>query len=318
MKILIVAGESCRGAAENLVWGLSTYSENEVRGLCRKTTRWPLSDWDPDKYWDVDDPEAVDEAIEWSDICHFVHACSFRSIGRPDHIGQKPAIWQMFTQWNKGSRRRTNWYDQLWEEDDHRHVHRALIAEGWDRYNLWEGLTYTLLPMIFPIDTLLVPLEPAATRFKRVSFTAMSRSDRVVAPKGVRPTLVALRKIPVDFCYRRPWEECIGRKSRSWIGIDEVVTPIFHFSGFEYLAVGVPCISRFDTISERSLKSVTGAMRIPFINASFDSLRQAVEVSLSFPEERWQEQRDEARSWMIGYYHPRDMVRHYDWMYRHL
>lgn len=316
MKVLIISDDPVRGASETIVWGLDKYTDIEARGLSKQSKRWALADWEPGRFWNIHDRRQREEALGWADVCHFLHSQSYRTIGRPDLIGKKPAVWQMFTQWDKGTRE-AEWYPKLWKKEDFPHIRRALIAEGWGRYNLWEGHEYKLLPMIFPLWTHILPdweQEP----IRQVSFATMSRKKGLVAPKAVRGTIRALKGVRLDWCFRVPWKECVERKRRSWVGIDEVETPIFHFSGFEYLALGVPCISRYDMRSENDLKAVTGAAAIPFIDAEMGTLRETCEAILDIPLDIWNEERKMARNWMSTYYEPSKMIRHYVDLYQKL
>jgi len=307
VKVLYVDAVGTRGAAERLAAGANKYHApaNEARALVAcsffdrgKPVRPPL--------WDAKNPGARDACIEWADVVHMIHQTSWRSIDRADMIGKKPTIYQRFTLVDKG-----DWYATLWRPEDFKHMKLALVAEGWQRYPLWRGLDYTILPMAFDLGDPLFQPAPIADREKKIFFGVMNKKNGPPAPKAYESTVKALKDLKLDVAFQKPYDECMARRARSWCSIDEVATPMLHFAAFESLAQGVPCITRFDALTEATVKEATGATSLPFLNADVESLRVAVDQALSVDPENMARISSELRGWMERHMHPRAVLAQY-------
>lgn len=311
MKILVIDPDYTRGGAERIVWATNAHTEHEARGLFRRSeppSRYAGSMLLPPA-WSLARRRDVRAATDWADVLHFVHAASPRSIGRPGLIGRRPMVWQMFTQWDPTARR-AKWYERLWLERDLRGVRRAVVAEGWQRYPLWRGKRFSLLPAVFPIDQPEFMPLPVAERRRAVSYAVMHTGGGV-APKGYGETVEALRGLPQDVMHKVPFLECMRRRGLSRCGVDEVVTPVVHFSAFEYLSRGVPCVSWWDELTENTVKEATGCEHLPLTNANIESLRSVVSILLDLPQEALEDLSAKLRGWMERYMHPRKTIKRY-------
>jgi len=314
MNVLVVAQDYIRGFAERLIWAIETHTQHNARGLFKKRS--------PSRYvgslqlsrpWLATDREEVDSAVQWADIFHCVHGSTLRTIGRPDMIGKKPTVWQMFTQWDHHHRRMPAWYARTWRDGDERHIRRALVAEGWQRYDLWrrDGIEFTHLPSIFPIHQPEYLPVPVIERRRAVSYAVMNKKDELPAPKGYKETRRALKSFDHDFMIKISFEECLTRKAHSWCGVDEVITPVVHFSAFEYAALGVPCFSQYDDRTVRAIRDVTGCTVLPFNNVCLGELRGGVRWIMEHEDDAMTEKSSWIRSWMEQYYDPAENVQRY-------
>jgi glycosyltransferase involved in cell wall biosynthesis len=114
----------------------------------------------------------------------------------------------------------------------------------------------------------------------------------------------------LDLIMSTPFEECMKRKRRAQVGIDEVATPMYHRSGLEYLAQGTPCICRLNAFAERILKDATGANSVPFVNSTPATLRETISEMLS-NDGALQVLGQVARVWIDEFYHPRELLKRY-------
>lgn len=314
MKILITCDpEYSRGIPERIIWTVNKYTKHEVRGLFHKKgpSRY-IGSIDLPTAWTYQRKEEIDEAIEWADIIHFSHASSPRTIGRSDIIGKKPIFWSMNAAWDPKKRiPPPKWYVNLWKEQDLKHVKRALIAEGWQRYGLWNGVDFVLLPGAFPIFSKEYIPTPVTGRIRRVCYGAMCKKNTLPAPKGFKETCAKLKGVEHKIMWRKPWKESMEEKASSWLAIDEVMTPIVHTSTFEYISLGVPVISHHDQLTIDTIKEVTGASSVPIIDSSFDSLKSTIDTYLRLPIDKMKTLSMLIRQWAERYMHPCDVAHRY-------
>ena len=313
MKVVYIDQVGTRGVAEKFAACLNRYHGHlhEARACVSYSFADRSKDPPPPPLWDVRDSAQVRACIEWADVVHLIHQSSYRALKCQEWIGRKPTVYQRFTLIDKG-----DWYPRLWEAGDFKHLRLALVAEGWQRYPLWSGLDYTILPAPFPIEDLAYRPIPVGQRKRQACFTPMSKKPGPPAPKAYDETVKALQGIKLDVVFRKPFAECMKRKARAWVGIDEVATPVIHFSAFEFLSLGVPCVSLFDELTERTVKEATGAASLPLLNADAASLRVAIDSALALDEDRMAEVSAELRGWMERHMHPRDVLGRYLELYR--
>jgi hypothetical protein len=311
MRVLVVDASMVRGFAERLCSAVNEGGRHQAR--CLIAGSWyDQSTWNGDfspksPVYSLREKGSVAECLEWADLVHFLQATSYRTIGRTDLIGRKAAAWQVFGSVDQ----RWEVYGPIWTDADRSKIRQGVVAEGWSRDRYWSRWEHAELPGLFTIwDRHHQPL-PIWKRGRQASFAPMSKKS-AAAPKAYRETQDALRRLPLDLMHRIPWDDCMRRKARAWVGIDEVVTPMVHFSGFEYLALGVPCLSSFDEATERSVREATGADRLPFLNASLATLRVEVERCLAAKDEEWAARCVEVRKWMERHYDPREGVKRYE------
>lgn len=280
--------------------------------------------WDPKKQrlhaglqnigcaWAISVPDVRNRWLDWADVVHFVYNASFASLKRPELAGKKPAAWHLAIKWKDGFKR-------FFPGDSAKHYRFALSCEGWERYYL-PDYSWTTLPVLFPIDTPPYQPRPFFQRCRNVSMTPRLLSDTdddgnpLSAPRSVRSVLAATRGLPVRVINFMPWAQCMKLKARAWLGIDDVVNPLLHLSGFEYLSLGVPCINRRDALIEKALRELTGGAPWPFLDGSLEepeALYRACFDALGRPKEEWERACRAAREWVERHYAAREMIRRY-------
>lgn len=260
-------------------------------------------------YW-IGDEEIVNACLDWAEAIHFNLNTSLRHFNREDLLSEKALVWHLSTKWKPGFMRH-------FPGDSHKYYKFVLSAEGWDRYELppwgWRNI-----PVLFPINDPLWRPIPFEKRRRRATMTPRIESDEwegkpIPAPRGVAAIKDALAGQPFDVITGVGFAECMREKASSWVGIDDVVNPMLHLSGFEYLSLGVPCVNKKDEHIERVLKDVTGGSW-PFFDAQ-DILKRFVELTLVTPGNA-RLHGECVRSWMERYYSGERMAERYVELYR--
>lgn len=198
-----------------------------------------------------------------------------------------------------------------------------VIAQGWSRHYPSD---WTLVPnIIFTEDMELIPFKhrervicytPSNRFCNDPRYGQLNRPEKP-NPKGWEYTLRALRGLPLKIYESLPVEECLCKKADAVLAVDEVVTPMYHRSGLEFLALGVPCIESFDERSESDLLKITGAKKNPFIRATPKNLRNIVEEWYT-DRDRCRERAAEVREWMLKYWTAEEMIKRFVEIYKSL
>jgi hypothetical protein len=136
--------------------------------------------------------------------------------------------------------------------------------------------------------------------------------------KGVQATTTVLKlicrefpNVEVDIITDVSEEECIRRKRECNIIIDECVTPSYHKSGLEGLALGKLTISWVDDKVEAILKKASGSDVNPFHSVYVGWLEDELTKICSRGIDYILEEGRKSREWMEKYWNPRDIVKEY-------
>ena len=151
----------------------------------------------------------------------------------------------------------------------------------------------------------------------RIGFSP-SRKKKLGAwhDKGYDKTVQILNRIKsrfpnveIDIIMGVPLEECIKRKSRCNIIIDECVTKSYHRSGLEGLALGKLTICSLDTSVANIMKKVSGSQDQPFVNIWINDLEKRLIALIESNDMNYILKKGEAsRKWMEKYWSPQVIV----------
>lgn len=143
--------------------------------------------------------------------------------------------------------------------------------------------------------------------------------------KGYAETLPILMWIQencnaeVDIIKNVPWKECIERKRRASIVIDECKTGSFHLSGLEGLALGKVTFCFLNEEVENALKKYTGSDTVPFENCHHTKLKDRLQEMLRLDPSEIYQRGLKNREWMERYWHPALITREFEQLYlRHI
>ena len=261
--------------------------------------------------WSVKDKKQVNEALEWADVIHCHANVSARSLGRLDLLKKKVWVYQ----WHGAQ----IWpFPCVWEKNDYKHVRFIHIGQGWVERQMdffgefIEKWGMKVMPNVITAHDPLHSVAPWDGRKNKVSFAPSQLRDEAVNRKGVKVTRANMRGYQCDLIASTTFEDCLKRKRKSKLGIDELVTPMYHRSGLEYLSQGTPCLCSYSADAERILKDATGADRMPFIQCKPETLQARLQHYFKdISDEERQAMGQEARGWIDEYYHPRKLIGRY-------
>lgn len=144
--------------------------------------------------------------------------------------------------------------------------------------------------------------------------------------KGYRETRALLKQlqraaaregleIEVDIIELVPHAECLQRKARCHLFIDELVSGSYHLNTLEALAQGSVCLSFLDGRTLGAVQALTGRDDFPALNVP---LEHALPVLLSLCRDPALVQAlgQQNRAWMRQYWAPAAMARHFIAAYR--
>lgn len=322
MKILYASRSPLAGVCELMARCINEYfPEHEARVLNRGPGkhRWYCRAGVDFKRYRLSAKDQRDEALEWADLVHCMANVSARSMDRRDLLQKK--VWVF--QWHGAQ----IWpFERVWREPDYPFVRFIHIGQGWIErqphffrqfFDRWGA---KVVPNVISADDALHRPLSWKDRRDQIGFAPSTTKVKAVNRKGIQETTHALRGGPerksvwkLDLISHASFENCLRRKRVCRLGIDEIVTNLYHRSGLEFLSQGTPCICRFDEHTERALKEATGSRVMPFIFATPNDLRHVVRhYATKITDEERQEKGRLAREWIEVYYHPRILLQqHY-------
>lgn len=117
--------------------------------------------------------------------------------------------------------------------------------------------------------------------------------------------------VEIDIISGVSLDECIRRKSKCNILIDECVTASYHRSGLEGLALGKMTICSLSPLVEKILLNSSGAKNSPFVNIWIKDLElelcKIIDCGVDFIIESGEQNRE----WMELHWHPQHIVNDY-------
>ena len=119
------------------------------------------------------------------------------------------------------------------------------------------------------------------------------------------------KNIEYDIIINVPLNECLKRKSKCNIIIDECVTSSYHRSGLEGLALGKMTICSIGKEVEKVIKDTCGCDNIPFENIWIDNLENELIKIIDLGREYINNKGEENKKWMERYWNPIDIANEY-------
>ena len=124
--------------------------------------------------------------------------------------------------------------------------------------------------------------------------------------KGYQKTVDILNRIPcqVDIIRGVPIEECLSRKAKAHMVIDECVTGSYHRSSLDGLAFNCCVVNNCDDLCLENIKRMTGATYVPFVSVGIEILEQYLQTWL----QRYESDNTLERSWFEEYWNPTNLI----------
>lgn len=167
--------------------------------------------------------------------------------------------------------------------------------------------------------------KPRYARNIKIGFSpSITKTENEYYTKAYSETKEVLKKIKercgikYDIITGVPLDECIKRKSRCSIIIDECATGSYHRSGLEGLALGKLTICSMSPEVENILKWSSGSNTNPFeniwIDDLYDSLLGIITKGLDYIIKKGKQN----RAWMQEFWHPKNIIKEYIKIYEEL
>lgn len=118
-------------------------------------------------------------------------------------------------------------------------------------------------------------------------------------------------KVDIDVIHNVGLDECLKRKSKCNIIIDEVKTGSYHRSGLEGLAFGALTICRIMPSLEKIIKDVSGADTVPFVSCNMQELEDRLSEIIEKGIDYVLDQGKQSRLWMEKYWNPKNLTQEY-------
>ena len=320
MKILYMAKTPLAGVCEKMARTVNEYlrPEHEARVCSAGPGRHAWYVREPKKLvprFSIKDEAHVKACVEWADVIHCMANVGVRSpwfakMDRARLLKNKTWVYQ----WHGAQ----IWpFERVWQPEDYPSVKFIHIGQGWLQtqpkffgpFIRDQGLR--VVPNIITGDDLAHRPMPWGVRLNRAAYSPSQQNESAVNRKGVNITLTALRGTRYDLISKVDFERCLLRKQKCKLGIDEVVTPMYHLSGLEFLAQGTPCICSATPETEANLTVATGCDRFPFIKATPDTLASVIKEYWLLSDEEQQAAGAAAREWFDKFYHPKILINRY-------
>lgn len=252
--------------------------------------------------------EELRKVIVEADILHFHNFYSNQDLFR-----RHPDLWTIARTkkrvWQVHSQRDTAWVN-LEEGLRDRSARHLVIGQ----YHPRQWPECEVVPNIIDItESALTPRERDWNNPLRVAFSPSRIRFQGWDNKGYDETvpvlqeLVNRRLIHAEIIFDKPHDECLERRSRSHIAIDEIVTGSYHLCSLEALSQGCVTIAGLDELQIKTIKDLTGADKIPWIMAYPETLKQKLTLMANDPY-GCKMRGEVSRKWMEKYWHPRDMT----------
>lgn len=165
-----------------------------------------------------------------------------------------------------------------------------------------------------PIDNIKIGFSPS---------TKYDFGNKSYESKGYPETAIILERlkqkhgIDFDIIYNAPLTECIERKSKCSIIIDECITDSYHRSGLEGLALGKLTICSLGNKVINILQKTSGSNTVPFENIWINQLESYLLdlVSRKDAIEYIRKKGEQNREWMETFWNPVDVLNDYEKIY---
>jgi hypothetical protein len=267
--------------------------------------------------WQTQREEALD-ALAGADVVHihqFFSLAETFGMTFEKRFGRKKIIKQYHSApdlWAKGDAAKIG---RIVTED----VAQLVIAQGPERYYPFARIVPNIIPLH---DERYLP-GPEAPGLPIITFSPSGRSSAWRTrweTKGVPQTLALLRKFEkAGLCRLQllmgvPHDACLRAKRQAAIAIDECVTGNYHLSGLEALAQGKPTLGYLDSRVQLSLRRLTGALELPWIDVRLEEAQGPLLDLLGSVALR-NEIGAASRRWMETHYDEHAMVEHYQRAY---
>lgn len=321
MNVVHISQTPVAGSPGNIVRALNRLTRVRARHIVFDGTAYGSRTFALDIDWRRQPDEAF-AAIAAADAIHLHQYFSIDETFGPDFhaaLRGKPTLRQYHSVpdlWAKGDPHRRQ---QIVNDD----LPQLVIAQGPERYYP----RARIVPNIVPLDDTRYRPLPEAPGIPIVTFSPSNLHSTAWKArwetKGTPQTLALLRRIEragvgrVRLIAGMPHDACLRAKQDAAVALDECITGNYHLSGLEALAQGKPTLGYLDARVQQNLRSLTGALELPWINVRLEEAELPLRDLLADAALR-ADLGAASRRWMERYYAEHAMITHYVDAYRDL
>lgn len=319
MKVVHITENPIAGAPINLSLALNKWQGDKVKSWhIAQSDRNENRVFKADMIIDQTPYERLREVLEGADIIHLHNFYQNQHLFRryPDLwpiVMRKKRVWQAHTQ------RDISWMSM---EDGLRDKEAKHLVIAQYHPRLYPECT--VVPNVIDIfEEGYLPQEGVKNEIPRVIYTPSRIRFKGWDNKGWDETVPTLQKlvddrvITADIVFNRPHDECLARRRRSDISIDEIVTGSYHLCSLEALSMGVVTVAGLDELQERTLRDLTGADCLPWAKAKPETLEACIRALIADAPQLASLKRA-SRAWMEQYWHPKTTTEHFVRIYEKL
>ena len=170
----------------------------------------------------------------------------------------------------------------------------------------------TILPNIIPVhDPLYQPKEKKSNEIWQMAYSPTTFipafGDRWYAKAAPETQRLLKRlenrhpKLKSLIIRNKPHDEAMKLRAGAHIAIDEMVTGSYHISSLESLAVGLPTYTFLDERCIETVKTITGAEELPWMNCKLEHFEDRIIKEIQNPELLMQKGQ-ESHEWIRKYW----------------
>jgi hypothetical protein len=250
VKILILAHGDWAGAGHALAEAVREYGGHEV---CQVAMRGYWTDYPADEIGP--NPARLRELLDWADVWNLVEGA--------DSLVPADMVWKPTI---------VSYYGTSYRRQ-HEDYNRRASERGW-----LQTCTTQDLSLFGP--AWLPPAQPDLSADWRPEPGLICHAPTNRAQKGTDAVINALDGLPgirLEIVERLPWRECLTRKARAWLYIDQVgpYAVGYGVNSLEAWAYGMPVICGAAEHIEQRIAALVG--EVPYMRATPETLRDAVE-----------------------------------------
>ena len=308
MKIVHLTENPIAGAPLNLSRCLNKYQGSRVSSRhIAQSDRNENRIFGQDIIIDSTPYHELRQVLEQADVIHF------HNFYKNQHLFRKhPDLWEVVMGkkrvWQVHSQRSISWV-RLTDALEDPHMKKLVIGQ----YHPREWPECEVVPNIIDIwDERLMPDWSVKNEKPRVVYSPSRINCTGWDNKSYTEVLPALQElvdaqiITAEVIHDTPYDECLSRRKKADIGIDEISTGSYHLTSLENLSLGLVTIAGLDRIQIRTLCDLVGCLEesLPWVIANPKNLEGKILETITDKNERLHLKRTRSRDWMMKYWDP--------------
>lgn len=306
INVVHITENPIAGAPINLSNALNKYQSDKIRSRhIAQSDRNENRVFDSDIIVDQEKEGFLRDILEQADIIHLHNFYQNQHLFRKhpklwDVVMKKKRVWQAHTQ------RDISWMSMEDGLNDKRAKHLVIGQYHPRMYPECE-----VVPNVIDIfEQALMPDWSVKNEIPRVVYSPSRIRCKGWDNKGYDETIPVLqrlvddRRITAEIIFNVTHNECLSKRRRADISIDEIVTGSYHLVSLESLSAGLVTIAGLDTIQIATLEHLTGSRELPWVIAGPKTLEEKIRCLVSDPE-YVMGARARSRAWMEKYWNPK-------------